>query len=216
MVDLATKALLGRKLKDLGWESGLVPEKDHVAVKVPVFSFSKLTQVDTNLGPEMKSTGEVLGLAETYEKALYKGLIGAGLEIPRAGTILATIADKDKKEAIEYIKDFAELGFKIAATEGTAAALKEKGLKVDIVKKLGEGSPDSLELISDDKIDLVINTLTKGKLPERDGFKIRRSAVEMGIPCLTSLDTTQAMLKVLKEIEYGERIEYKALQDYQK
>jgi len=216
MVDLATKALLGRKLKDLGWESGLVPEKDHVAVKVPVFSFSKLTQVDTNLGPEMKSTGEVLGLAETYEKALYKGLIGAGLEIPRAGTILATIADKDKKEAIEYIKDFAELGFKIAATEGTAAALKEKGLKVDIVKKLGEGSPDSLELISDDKIDLVINTLTKGKLPERDGFKIRRSAVEMGIPCLTSLDTTQAMLKVLKEIEHGERIEYKALQDYQK
>jgi len=216
MVNLATKALLGKKLKDLGWESGLVPEKDHVAVKVPVFSFSKLTQVDTNLGPEMKSTGEVLGLAETYEKALYKGLIGAGLEIPRKGTILATIADKDKKEAVDYIKDFAELGFKIAATEGTAAALKEKGLKVDIVKKLGEGSPDSLELISDDKIDLVINTLTKGKLPERDGFKIRRSAVEMGIPCLTSLDTTQAMLKVLKEIEYGERIEYKALQDYQK
>jgi len=216
MVDLATKALLGRKLKDLGWESGMVPEKEHVAVKVPVFSFSKLTQVDTNLGPEMKSTGEVLGLAETYEKALYKGLIGAGLEIPREGTILATIADKDKAEAIDYIKDFAELGFQIAATEGTAAALKKKGLKVDIVKKLGEGSPDSLELISDDQIDLVINTLTKGKVPERDGFKIRRSAVEMGIPCLTSLDTTQAMLKVLKEIEHGERIEYKALQDYQK
>jgi carbamoyl-phosphate synthase large subunit len=216
MVNLATKALLGKKLKDLGWESGLVAEKDHVAVKVPVFSFSKLTQVDTNLGPEMKSTGEVLGLAETYEKALYKGLIGAGLEIPRKGTILATIADKDKKEAIDYIKDFAELGFKIAATEGTAAALKEKGLEVDIVKKLGEGSPNSLELIADDQIDLVINTLTKGKIPERDGFKIRRSAVEMGIPCLTSLDTTQAMLKVLKEIEHGERIEYKALQDYQK
>jgi carbamoyl-phosphate synthase large subunit len=216
MVDLATKALLGRKLKNLGWESGMVPEKEHVAVKVPVFSFSKLTQVDTNLGPEMKSTGEVLGLAETYEKALYKGLIGAGLEIPREGTILATIADKDKEEAIDYIKDFAELGFQIAATEGTAAALKEKGLEVDIVKKLGEGSPDSLELISDDQIDLVINTLTRGKIPERDGFKIRRSAVEMGIPCLTSLDTTQAMLKVLKEIEHGERIEYKALQDYQK
>ena len=216
MVDLATKALLGRKLKELGWESGLVPEKSHVAVKVPVFSFSKLTQVDTNLGPEMKSTGEVLGLAETYEKALYKGLIGAGLEIPRAGTILATIADKDKAEAVEYIKDFAELGFQIAATEGTAAALKEEGLKVDIVKKIGEGSPDSLELISDDQIDLVINTLTRGKIPERDGFKIRRSAVEMGIPCLTSLDTTQAMLKVLKEIEHGEKIEYKALQDYQK
>ena len=216
MVDLATKALLGRKLKDLGWESGMVPEKDHVAVKVPVFSFSKLTEVDTNLGPEMKSTGEVLGLAESYEKALYKGLIGAGLEIPRAGTILATIADKDKEEAVDYIKDFAELGFQIAATAGTAAALKEKGLEVDIVKKIGEGSPDSLEMISDDQIDLVINTLTKGKIPERDGFRIRRSAVEMGIPCLTSLDTTHAMLKVLQEIEHGERIEYKALQDYKK
>jgi carbamoyl-phosphate synthase large subunit len=216
MVDLATKALLGRKLKDLGWESGMVPEKAHVAVKVPVFSFSKLTQVDTNLGPEMKSTGEVLGLAESYEKALYKGLIGAGLEIPRAGTILATIADKDKEEAVKYIKDFAKLGFKIAATEGTAAALSDVGLEVDIVKKLGEGSPDSLELIADDQIDLVINTLTRGKIPERDGFRIRRSAVEMGIPCLTSLDTTHAMLKVLKEIKHGEKIEYKALQDYQK
>lgn len=216
MVDLATKALLGIKLSDLGWASGMVAEKNHVAVKVPVFSFSKLTQVDTNLGPEMKSTGEVLGLAETYEKALYKGLIGAGLEIPRAGTILATIADKDKEEAVNYIKDFAELGFEIAATEGTAAALKKEGLEVEIVKKLGEGSPDSLEMISADQIDLVINTLTRGKIPERDGFRIRRSAVEMGIPCLTSLDTTQAMLKVLKEIEHGERIEYKALQDYQK
>jgi carbamoyl-phosphate synthase large subunit len=120
----------------------------------------------------MKSTGEVLGLAETYEKALYKGLIGAGLEIPRKGTILATIADKDKKEAVDYIKDFAELGFKIAATEGTAAALKEKGLKVDIVKKLGEGSPDSLELISDDKVDLVINTLTKGRFQKGMALKL--------------------------------------------
>lgn len=216
MVDLATKALLGQNLKDLGWNSGLVTEKDHVAVKVPVFSFSKLTEVDTNLGPEMKSTGEVLGLAESYEKALYKGLIAAGLEIPRSGTILATIANKDKDEAIKYLKEFAQLGFKIVATEGTAAALKTKGLKVDIVKKIGKGKPDSLELIADDKIDLVVNTLTKGKTPERDGFKIRRAAVEMGIPCLTSLDTTQALLKVLMKIEKGEKIECKALQDYQK
>ncbi len=216
MVDLATKALLGRKLKDLGWESGLVEEKSHVAVKVPVFSFSKLTNVDTNLGPEMKSTGEVLGLAEDYEKALYKGLIGAGLEIPRRGTILATIADKDKDEAVEYIEEFSKLGFQIAATSGTAAALSEKGIDVDIVKKIDEGSPNALELISEDEIDLVVNTLTKGKVPERDGFKIRRSAVEMGIPCLTSLDTTKAMLKVLKEIESGDKIEYKALQDYVK
>lgn len=216
MVDLATKALLGQQLKDLGWKSGLVAEKDHVAVKVPVFSFSKLTEVDTNLGPEMKSTGEVLGLAESYEKALYKGLIAAGLEIPRSGTILATIADKDKAEAIKYLKKFAKLGFKIVATEGTAAALKTKGLKVDIVQKIGKGKPDSLALIADNKIDFVVNTLTKGKTPERDGFKIRRAAVEMGIPCLTSLDTTQAMLKVLMKIEKGDKIECKALQDYQK
>ncbi len=214
MVDLATKALLGKKLKDMGWKNGLVEEKSHVAVKVPVFSFSKLTNVDTNLGPEMKSTGEVLGLAENYEKALYKGLIGAGLEIPQRGTILATIADKDKSEAVEYIKDFSKLGFKIAATKGTAEALKQEGLEVDIVKKIDEGSPNALELISEDKIDLVVNTLTKGKIPERDGFKIRRSAVEMGIPCLTSLDTTKAMLKVLKEIESGDKIRYNALQDY--
>ncbi|MFW6001442.1 MAG: carbamoyl-phosphate synthase large subunit [Halanaerobium sp.] len=217
MVDLATKALLGKKLKDLGWKNGLVEEKSHVAVKVPVFSFSKLTNVDTNLGPEMKSTGEVLGLAENYEKALYKGLIGAGLEIPQKGTILATIADKDKLEAVDYIKDFAKLGFEIAATEGTAEALAKQGLEVDTtVKKIDEGSPNALELISEDKIDLVVNTLTKGKIPERDGFKIRRSAVEMGIPCLTSLDTTKAMLKVLKEIESGDKIEYNALQDYVK
>ncbi|MCC3145574.1 carbamoyl-phosphate synthase large subunit [Halanaerobium sp. Z-7514] len=216
MVDLATKALLGIKLKDLGWESGLLAEKSHYAVKVPVFSFSKLTQVDTNLGPEMKSTGEVLGLAENYEKALYKGLIAAGLEIPREGRILATIADKDKAEAVEYIKDFAELGFEISATSGTAAELKKKGLKVKEIKKIDEGSPNALELISEDKVDLVINTLTKGKIPERDGFKIRRSAVEMGIPCLTSLDTTEAMLKVLKEIKAGDRVEYRALQDYVK
>ncbi|ADQ15185.1 carbamoyl-phosphate synthase large subunit [Halanaerobium hydrogeniformans] len=216
MVDLATKALLGIKLKDLGWKSGLLPEKNHYAVKVPVFSFSKLTQVDTNLGPEMKSTGEVLGLAESYEKALYKGLIAAGLEIPREGRILATIADKDKTEAVEYIKDFAELGFEISATSGTAEKLKEKGLKVNEIKKIDEGSPNALELISEDKIDLVINTLTKGKIPERDGFKIRRSAVEMGIPCLTSLDTTEAMLKVLKEIKAGDKVECRALQDYVK
>jgi carbamoyl-phosphate synthase large subunit len=214
MVDLATKALLGKKLKDMGWKNGLVEEKSHVAVKVPVFSFSKLTNVDTNLGPEMKSTGEVLGLAENYEKALYKGLIGAGLEIPQRGTILATIADKDKSEAVKYIKDFSKLGFKIAATKGTAEALAQEGLEVDIVKKIDEGSPNALEMISEDKIDLVVNTLTKGKIPERDGFKIRRNAVEMGIPCLTSLDTTKAMLKVLKEIKSGDKIRYNALQDY--
>ncbi|MFW6022318.1 MAG: carbamoyl-phosphate synthase large subunit [Halanaerobiaceae bacterium] len=214
MVDLATKAILGNKLSDLGYESGMIEEKPHVAVKVPVFSFSKLSKVDTNLGPEMKSTGEVLGLDYDYEKALYKGLIGAGIKIPEEGTILATISDKDKEEAIPYIKEFAELGFSIVATRGTAEALKEAGLEVTIVNKISEGSPHVVDMISNDKVDLVINTLTKGKRPARDGFQIRRHAVEMGLPCLTSLDTTQAMLMVLKEIKSGVELSVNALQDY--
>lgn len=214
MVNLATKALLGIKLSDLGYKTGMIEEKSHVAVKVPVFSFSKLRMVDTNLGPEMKSTGEVLGLDEKYEKALYKGLIAAGIEIPREGTILATIADKDKEEAIEYIKDFARLGFQIIATRGTARALKEAGLGVETVNKISEGSPHVVDAIVDNKVDLVINTLTKGKIPARDGFQIRRNAVEMGLPCLTSLDTTRAMLMVLKEIKAGDDILVRALQDY--
>ncbi|MGM0602442.1 MAG: carbamoyl-phosphate synthase large subunit [Bacillota bacterium] len=214
MIELATKAILGHKLKNMGWNSGIIPEKNHTAVKVPVFSFSKLTRVDTNLGPEMKSTGEVLGLAEDYETALYKGLTAAGIEIPQKGKILATIADSDKKESLNYIKEFVELGFAVAATEGTAAVLKEEGIKVEDIKKISEGSPNSVEKIFTDEIDLVINTMTKGKIPERDGFKIRRAAAEMGIPCLTSLDTAAAMLRVLKTISSEEKIEYRALQDY--
>ena len=214
MVNLATKAMLGNKLKDTDYPLGLVPKQDHVAVKVPVFSFSKLTKVDTNLGPEMKSTGEVLGLADSYEEALYKGFVGAGMDIPKSGTILATIADKDKAEAIPHIKEFADLGFEILATQGTADALREEGLEVDEVKKLSEGSPNVIDLIQEDEIDLVVNTLTKGKVPERDGFKIRRNAVEMGIPCLTSLDTTEAILEVLQEMMSGVEVDVKALQDY--
>ncbi|QTL97931.1 carbamoyl-phosphate synthase large subunit [Iocasia frigidifontis] len=214
MVKLATKALLGVSLKEMGYSTGLVREKKHIAVKVPVFSFSKLTKVDTGLGPEMKSTGEVLGLDYSYEKALYKGLIAAGIEIPQKGTILATIADKDKKEAIKYIKDFTALGFNIIATEGTADALKKAGVKVEKINKVSDGSPHVIDLINQDKVDLVINSLTRGKIPARDGFQIRRNAVEMGIPCLTSLDTTAAILHVLQEIKAGEDIEVQALQDY--
>jgi carbamoyl-phosphate synthase large subunit len=214
MVNLATKALLGQDLAELGYQNGLVAKKNHVAVKVPVFSFSKLQQVDTNLGPEMKSTGEVLGLDEDYEKALYKGFVAAGINIPREGTILATIADQDKEEAISYIKEFANLGFNLIATTGTAKALAEAGLEVEEIKKLSEGSPHVLDMIKEDKIDLVVNTLTKGKIPSRDGFKIRRTAVEMGIPSLTSLDTTAAILHVLQEIKSGDDMTVKALQDY--
>ncbi|MCK8827758.1 carbamoyl-phosphate synthase large subunit [Natroniella acetigena] len=215
MVNLATKAMLGEKLKDLGYPTGLLPKEDHVAVKIPVFSFSKLRKVDTNLGPEMKSTGEILGLDQDYNKALYKGFVAADIDIPEEGRILATIADKDKEEAISYIKEFAELGFEIVATAGTAEVLQEVEVEVEEVKKVSEGSPHVIDMIEADEVDLVVNTLTKGKVPARDGFQIRRNAVEMGIPCLTSLDTTEAILRVLQENkETGNEVTVQALQDY--
>ena len=215
MVNLATRAMLGQQLGELGYQTGLVPEQKHVAVKVPVFSFSKLRSVDTNLGPEMKSTGEVLGLDQTYESALYKGLMGAGIDIPEQGTILATIADKDKEEATSLIKRFSQLGFNIIATRGTAKHLRGEGLEVEVVNKLSEGSPHVIDLIKEDKIDLVVNTMTCGKITVRDGFQIRRNAVEMGIPGLTSLDTTRAILDVLERLRVdGDEIQIKALQDY--
>jgi carbamoyl-phosphate synthase large subunit len=216
MVKLATKTILGKKLKDLGYENGLWPEPEHVTIKAPVFSFSKLMKVDTSLGPEMKSTGEVLGMDYDYAKALYKAFVAAGIDIPEDGNILATIADMDKDEVIPVIKRFAALGFNILATKGTCEALKEAGLDSRSVNKISEGSPHVLDLIKEDEIDLVVNTLTKGKEPTRDGFKIRRNAVEHGIPCLTSLDTTKAILHVLEEIkqEGKEKFSYLALQDY--
>lgn len=214
MVNLATKMILGKKLRDLGYTSGIHPTPDFVAVKVPVFSFAKLVQVDTSLGPEMKSTGEVMGVDADFSMALYKGLVGAGFDIPREGTILATIAEKDKEEAIPILKGFVELGFKLMATCGTAKTLADAGLPVEKVNKIREGSPNIIDHIKANKIDLVINTLTRGKMPERDGFKIRRSAVEHGIPSLTSLDTTKVVLRVLTYLEKGKDFNLVPLQEY--
>ncbi|MDQ0190997.1 carbamoyl-phosphate synthase large subunit [Alicyclobacillus cycloheptanicus] len=202
MVDLAMRAVLGESLQSLGWETGLVPASDLVSVKVPVFSFAKLRRVDITLGPEMKSTGEVMGTERTYAKALYKGLIAAGMDIPHYGTVLATIADKDKLEAWPILAGFASLGFRIAATEGTAKFLRARGLEVEIVNKLAQGTPNLADDIRDGRIHLVINTLTKGREPERDGFRIRRTAVEHGVPCLTSLDTAASLLEVLSTIRF--------------
>lgn len=202
MVDLAMQAVLGRKLADMGWQTGLLPEQSLISVKVPVFSFAKLRRVDINLGPEMKSTGEVMGSERTYAKALYKGMLAAGTQIPMTGTILATIADKDKEEALPILTGFASLGFRLAATEGTAKFLRNSGLDVRIVNKLAQGTPNLANDIQDGKIHLVINTLTKGLKPERDGFRIRRTAVEHGVPCLTSLDTAKSMLEVLQTIRF--------------
>lgn len=203
MVDLAMHAVLGGSLQQLGYESGLVPELNFVSVKVPVFSFAKLRRVDITLGPEMKSTGEVMGRERTYAKALYKGLIASGMVIPMHGTLLATISDKDKDEAWPILSGFAELGFRIAATEGTAKYLRSRGLEVRVVNKLAQGTPNLADDIRDGRIQLVINTLTKGRKPERDGFRIRRTAVENGVPCLTSLDTAASLLEVLSTIRFA-------------
>ena len=221
MVDIATKAIMGVSLREQGYAGGLYPEpgscprnpsgdgkpdiydgKGFYAVKAPVFSFAKLLDVETSLGPEMKSTGEVIGMDMEYPKALYKAFTAAGMEIPSEGGLLATIADKDKQEALPIIRGFWELGFTVYATKGTAAALKEAGIDVIEVKKVREGSPNLLDLIKQDKINFVVNTLTRGKMPERDGFKIRRAAAESAVPCLTSLDTAAAMLEVLKSISF--------------
>ncbi|BBH21188.1 carbamoyl-phosphate synthase large chain [Paenibacillus baekrokdamisoli] len=205
MANLATQAILGTKLADLGYTEGLWPEDDMVSVKVPVFSFAKLRRVDPTLTPEMKSTGEVMGRDHQYAKALYKGLVGAGMRIPPTGSIIATVADKDKPEALEILRGFYELGYNIIATGGTATSLEEAGLRVKRVNKLSEGSPNILDLIRDGQAHFVVNTLTKGKTPERDGFRIRREAVENGVVCMTSLDTVRALLTMLETINFSSR-----------
>ncbi|MFB6363830.1 carbamoyl-phosphate synthase large subunit [Paenibacillus elgii] len=202
MANVATRVIMGEKLADMGYQTGLWPEDKFVSVKVPVFSFAKLRRVDTTLGPEMKSTGEVMGRDKTFAKALYKGLIGSGMKVPPTGAIIATIADKDKEEALEIFRGFDRLGYRIVATGGTAQALEDAGLQVTRVNKLSEGSPNILDLIRNGEAHFVVNTLTKGKTPERDGFRIRREAVENGVVCMTSLDTVSALLHVLESIYF--------------
>ena len=203
MANLATKIILGGSIKGEGFTPGYHPEAEHISVKVPVFSFAKLRRVDITLGPEMKSTGEVMGRDKNLSKALYKGLIASGMKIPVHGTVLVTVADKDKEEATEIIRGFYDLGFKLLATSGTAATLEEQGMHVSVVNKLREGEPNLLDMIRNGEASIVINTLTKGKTPERDGFRIRREAVENGVVCLTSLDTAKALLRVIETITFG-------------
>ncbi|MDQ0921375.1 carbamoyl-phosphate synthase large subunit [Paenibacillus sp. V4I5] len=205
MANVATRVIMGQKLADMGYQGGLWPEDKYVSVKVPVFSFAKLRRVDTTLGPEMKSTGEVMGRDINFAKALYKGLIGAGMKIPAAGSVVVTVADKDKDEAIEILKGFYRLGYKIIATGGTATAIEQAGLPVTTVHKLSEGSPNILDLIRSGDAQFVVNTLTKGKEPERDGFRIRREAVENGVVCMTSLDTVRALVNMLETINFSSR-----------
>ena len=203
MANLATKVILGKKLKDLGYKNGLAPNKEGIFVKVPVFSFSKLAKVDISLGPEMKSTGEVMGKDTTLEKALYKGLIGSGRKMPLHGAILFTVADKHKEEACEVARRFQEIGFKIWATEGTAKFFEENGVRTKIGYKIEENPEINLiDLIQTGKVQYIVNTMTKGKQSERDGFQIRRTSVENGVPCLTSMDTVEAILKVIESMSF--------------
>lgn len=201
MVDIATRAIMGEDLNSQGLETGIKDEPDNIFVKAPVFSFVKLRSVDPSLGPEMKSTGEVLGSDKTMEKALYKSMIASGIKIPLFGSILMTVADKDKDEILDIAKKFEEIGYGIYATHGTADYLRENGIYVKEVKKLSEenSSDDSvIDVIIKGKVDYVINTISNNKKSTNDGFLIRRFSNENGIPCFTSLDTCRAILKVIE------------------
>ncbi|NLM36569.1 MAG: carbamoyl-phosphate synthase large subunit [Firmicutes bacterium] len=199
IVDLATRVMLGESLPALGMAPGLRPAGDKVAVKVPVFSFSKLQKVEPSLGPEMKSTGEVMGIDYQYAKALYKALLAAGMRMSVHGTMLATLADRDKAEGVELVRRFHNLGFRLVATEGTAKALRQAGLEVTTVAKLHTGSTEIRDQIRQGQVQCVLNTTTHGRKTATDGFAIRRAAVEQGIPCFTSLDTAAAWLQVMEE-----------------
>ncbi|MGQ9557478.1 MAG: carbamoyl-phosphate synthase large subunit [Desulfurispora sp.] len=199
MVQVATRAMLGRRLSEMGYRPGLGPLPDLITVKAPVFSFEKLDQVDVSLGPEMKSTGEVMGIAPRLPQALYKAMLSAGLRISAGGEMLVSLADRDKPEALPLVRGFAALGYRLYATPGTAVALAAGGLGVQVVYE-----QDVPELIRSGRVNLVLNTPTRGKEPGRPGFTLRRAAAGYKIPCLTSLDTAGALLEVLRSLHRGE------------
>ena len=197
MVQVATRIMLGRSLESQGYVTGLWPAREIVAIKAPVFSMSKLIGVDTYLGPEMKSTGEVMGIDHSLGPALAKALMASDLVLPPAGSVLLSIADRDKAEALEIVRTFHSLAYKLYATQGTADMIKAIGLPVTAVAKAGQGSPDIVDIIQDGTVDVVVNTLTGHRTPLRDGFQIRRAAAERRIPCFTSLDTARVTVDTL-------------------
>nr|MDE5898056.1 carbamoyl-phosphate synthase large subunit [Treponemataceae bacterium] len=208
MVELATRAMLGEKIKDLGYGTGLYRIPPYFAVKVPVFSFEKLMDVDTHLGPEMKSTGEVLGLASTMEEAMYKGLIAAGYNMKRSGGILLTVRKTDQYEIPDLARKFYDMGFKLYATDGTAKIIRDFGMDVETVNKIHENPDDNLlTLLDSGKIDYVISTSAKGRNPRADSVRMRRHAVERDIPCLTAIDTANALAGCLASHYSAENVE---------
>ncbi len=201
IVPLATKVIIGNKIKELGYTPGLQPEADYFAVKMPVFSFEKIRDADISLGPEMKSTGECLGIAKTFEEALYKAFLGAGIKLPKFNNMIMTVRDEDKEEAIDIGRRFNNIGYRIFATEGTAKALNEAGVKAIAVNKIEQNSPNLLDLILGHKIDLVIDTPPQGAEHSKDGFTIRRNAVETGVNVLTAIDTAKALIASLENTD---------------
>ena len=201
IVPLATRVILGHKIRELGYTPGLQPEADYYAIKMPVFSFEKIRGADISLGPEMKSTGECLGIAKTFNEALYKAFLGAGIRLPRYKNMIITVRDEDKPEAVEIAKRFEALGYQIYATKGTARALMEADVSVRLTRKLEQESPNILDLILGHKIDLVIDTPSQGVEHSHDGFIIRRNAIETGVNVLTAIDTAKALVTSLENTD---------------
>ncbi|MFZ4508575.1 MAG: carbamoyl-phosphate synthase large subunit [Fimbriimonas sp.] len=238
MVDLGTRCMMGQKLEDLGYSSGLwvlePGQKGHVqseqsladgapveqngirmyAVKAPVFSFQKLARVEPSLGPEMKSTGEVLGIDRTFEAALYKAMIGSGIQFKGDGVVLITVKDEDKAEAIEIARGMHETGRKLVATPGTAIALVEAGIPCESVNKIQDGSPNILDLILDGKVSLMVNTPSLTENSESEAARIRRACIETGVPCVTSIDTAGALLRAIEVFSDPSQAQCLRLEEY--
>ena len=202
IVPLATQVILGKKIREMGYEPGLQKEADYYAIKMPVFSFEKIRGADISLGPEMKSTGECLGIAKTFNEALYKAFLGAGINLPKHKNMIMTVRDEDKPEAVEIAKRFEALGYNIYATKGTARALMEADVQVRMTRKLEQESPNILDLILGHQIDLVIDTPSQGVEHSHDGFVIRRNAIETGVNVLTAIDTAKALVTSLEDTDH--------------
>jgi carbamoyl-phosphate synthase large subunit len=236
MVDLATQCMMGAKLKDLGYSSGLwvldeqgghvipeeafadgapaMPEPILYAVKAPVFSFQKLARVEPSLGPEMKSTGEILGIDNTYSAALYKAMIASGIHFKGDGYVLLTVRDEDKPKAVQIARDLSASGYRIAATSGTHAALKAAGIQSDLLQKLTGGSPNLMDTIMQGGVSMLINTPSADRATEGEAALIRRACIETGIPCVTSIDTAAALVQALHVFENPELSSCLRLEEY--
>ena len=206
IVDLAARVIIGNTLKGMGYPVGLAPEADYVAIKMPVFSFEKLRGAEISLGPEMKSTGECLGIGKSFDEALYKAFLGAGVQLPKYKQMIMTVKDADKPEALEVAKRFEALGYKIYATRSTAKYLEARGVKARRINKITQESPNVMDLILGHKIDLVIDTPTQGRDKNRDGFLIRRNAIETGVYCITAMDTANALAESLEHAKEDDKL----------